>query len=99
MVNCAQDRIAHKMLEVESELELVWGDYLQLQNEDTLIMAEVDIVVTDVMEKVFPDSMDDLNYEECKAEFNPDDSGSIRKDQLVPFFMRMLEMEEEDNLF
>ena len=67
MVNCAQDRIAHKMLEVESELELVWGDYLQLQNEDTLIMAEVDIVVTDVMEKVFPDSMENLNYEECKA--------------------------------
>ena len=70
-----------------------------MQDEDTLNMAEVDMIVPDVMEQAFPDSMDYLNFEQCKEEFDPDNSGCIRKDQLVPFFKRMFELEEEDNLF
>ena len=65
MVNCAQDKVAQKMQEVVKVLDLVWGQYVQLQDEDTLNMAEVDIIVPDVMEQAFPDSMDYLNFEQC----------------------------------
>ena len=53
------------MQEVVKVLDLVWGQYVQLQDEDTLNMAEVDIIVPDVMEQAFPDSMDYLNFEQC----------------------------------
>ena len=65
MVNCAQDKVAQKMQEVVKVLDLVWGQYVQLQDEDTLNMAEVDMIVPDVMEQAFPDSMDYLNFEQC----------------------------------